>query len=75
MPALSVCEVPNIEVTLQTVVSTLVTDVVLLLIMLAGLLRLRIYGTMFGLAKLLWKQVGKAVLGLFDCLYVSLERV
>ena len=66
MPALSVCEVLNIEITFATVVSTLVTDVVLLLTMLAGLLRLRVYGTLYGLSKLLWTQVGKATLALSD---------
>lgn len=66
MPALSVCEVLNIEITFATVVSTLVTDVVLLLTMLAGLLRLRVYGTLYGLGKLLWTQVGKATLALSD---------
>ena len=38
----------------------LVSDVVLLLTMLVGLLRLRKDGTRFLLGKLLWKQVGDA---------------
>ncbi|KAF8261249.1 hypothetical protein EI94DRAFT_821028 [Lactarius quietus] len=58
MPALSICEVLNTESSIQTVVTTLVTDVVLLLIMLVGLLRLRVRDTVtvFGLGQLLWKQ-------------------
>jgi hypothetical protein len=41
-------------------IALLVSDVVLLLTMLVGLLRLRKDGTLFGLAKLLWRQVGCA---------------
>jgi hypothetical protein len=41
-------------------IATLVSDVVLLLTMLVGLLRLREDGTLFGLGKLLWRQVGGA---------------
>ncbi|KAN0141792.1 hypothetical protein V8E53_000254 [Lactarius tabidus] len=56
VPAQSVCEVLNTESTIQTVVATLVTDVVLLLTVLVGLLRLRPYGTVFGVGNILWKQ-------------------
>ncbi|KAF8268700.1 hypothetical protein EI94DRAFT_1727082, partial [Lactarius quietus] len=55
-PTKSVCEVLNTEITTKTIVSVLVADVVLLLIMLVGLLRLRVHGTMFALGKFLWKQ-------------------
>ena len=41
-------------------IALLVSDVVLLLTMLVGLLRLRKDGTLFGLGKFLWKQVGGA---------------
>jgi hypothetical protein len=39
-------------------IALLASDVVLLLTMLVGLLRLRKDGTLFGLGKLLWKQAG-----------------
>jgi hypothetical protein len=60
---------------MQNVVATLVTDVVLLLTMLVGLLQLRPYGTIFGVGKLLWKQVGNATFMISDCLYGCCERV
>jgi hypothetical protein len=48
----------NVETTLFNFTSTLVTDTALLVMMLAGLLPLRCHGGgMFGLSKLLWKQV------------------
>ena len=41
-----------------TIISLAVTDIVLLLIMLVGLLRLRYHGgATFGMTHLLWKQV------------------
>jgi hypothetical protein len=55
-PTQSVCAVLNIESSKNNIIITLVTDVVLLLTMLAGLLRLRQYGTMMGLWRLLWRQ-------------------
>ncbi|KAF8261254.1 hypothetical protein EI94DRAFT_1746440 [Lactarius quietus] len=55
-PAQSVCGVLNTESSKLNVVSVLVSDVVLLLTMLVGLLRMRRSGTMFSLGKLLWKQ-------------------
>jgi hypothetical protein len=57
-PTHSVCVVLNTEVTTKTILGVLVSDVVLLLTMLVGLLRLRVYGTMFALGKFLWRQVG-----------------
>ena len=48
----------NTEITTKTIIAVLISDVILLLTMLVGLLRLRMYGTMFGLAQFLWKQVG-----------------
>jgi len=50
------CTVLNTERSKDNVIATLVSDVVLLLTMLAGLLRLRKDGTLFGLGKLLWRQ-------------------
>jgi hypothetical protein len=42
----------------DTLISMVATDIVLLLIMLVGLLRMRYSdGSTFGLAQLLWKQV------------------
>jgi hypothetical protein len=51
----------------------LVSDVVLLLTMLFGLLRLRKDGTLFGLGKLLWRQVGGAQFALADRSYMFLK--
>jgi hypothetical protein len=48
--------VPNIEVTKPTVATSLVTDVVLLLIMLIGLFRLNL-GASGALGRTLWNQV------------------
>ena len=61
VPAQNVCVVINTESTRKNVTATLVTDVVLLLIMLVGLLRMPQYGNMFGLWKILWRQVGNEV--------------
>jgi hypothetical protein len=57
VPEQSVCGVLNTESGNKAVIATLVTDVVLLLTMLVGLLRLRQHGTMFALGQLLWNQV------------------
>jgi hypothetical protein len=49
---------PNAEASKPNIISTFATDVALLLIMLAGLFRLRRRsGGWFGLGRLLWKQV------------------
>jgi hypothetical protein len=57
VPTQSVCVVLNTESTRKNVTATLVTDVVLLLTMLVGLLRMRLHGnSMFGLAEILWRQ-------------------
>ena len=61
MPAQSVCVVLNTERTRNNVTATLVTDVVLLLTMLVGLLRMQLHGNMFALGKILWRQVGNEV--------------
>ncbi|KAF8261256.1 hypothetical protein EI94DRAFT_1705695 [Lactarius quietus] len=55
-PVQGVCVVINSESTKKNVTATFVTDVVLLLTMLVGLLRLRLHGNMFGLGKFLWRQ-------------------
>ncbi|KAF8260102.1 hypothetical protein EI94DRAFT_937086 [Lactarius quietus] len=52
----SVCEVLNPETPKITIIGLLVTEVVLLLTLLIGLLRLRVHGTMFALGQFLWKQ-------------------
>ena len=70
-PAQSVCDVLNTESGNKTVIALLVTDVVLLLTMLVGLLRLRQHGTMFALGQLLWKQVGGDVASLAGRLFFS----
>jgi hypothetical protein len=50
---------PNSDVTKLNVIVTFVTDIILLLMMLAGLLRLRMGGGgMLDLGRFLWKQVG-----------------
>jgi hypothetical protein len=60
--------VPNSDVTKLNVIVTFVTDIILLLMMLAGLLRLRMGGGgMFDLGSFLWKQVGDGIfLWLYD---------
>jgi hypothetical protein len=60
VPEQSACVVLNTERSKDNIIATLVSDVVLLLTMLVGLLRLRKDGTLFGLGKLLWRQVGGA---------------
>jgi hypothetical protein len=58
-PAANSCIITNIEVCQIAMVSGFVTDTVLLLIMLAGLLHLRHRGGgSYELWHLLWKQVG-----------------
>ena len=56
-PTQSVCEVLNPETTKATTFALLITDVVLLLTMLVGLLRFRQNGAMIGVGKFLWRQV------------------
>ncbi|KAH9984312.1 hypothetical protein BJV74DRAFT_586907 [Russula compacta] len=51
------CSVSKLESTKSNIIITLTTDIVLLLIMLVGLLRLRYQsGGAFGIASILWKQ-------------------
>jgi hypothetical protein len=58
VPAQKQCVVYDTESNKPNIIVTLITDIILLLIMLVGLLRLRRYGDgTFGLARLLWKQV------------------
>ena len=53
------CEVLNMRITKLNLIVSLVTDIILLLVMLIGLLRLRLHErTAFGLGRLLWRQVG-----------------
>jgi hypothetical protein len=57
-PEQSTCAVINFESSKVTVVLALVTDVLLLLIMLIGLLRMRFEaGGALSLGRILWKQV------------------
>jgi hypothetical protein len=56
VPAQSVCVVLDTESGKKTIIAILVTDVVLLLTMLAGLVRMRLHGNMFGFAQILWRQ-------------------
>ena len=55
VPELSACGVLNTDSFKPSVTTMFVTDLVLLLIMLVGLLRLRLHN--FGLGRLLWNQV------------------
>jgi len=58
-PEVKTCIVTNVEICKVSIVSCLIADIILLLIMLAGLLRLRIHGSgSYELWNLLWKQVG-----------------
>jgi hypothetical protein len=62
VPAEKRCVVYDTESNKPNIIVTLITDIMLLLIMLVGLLRLRRYGVgTFGLGQLLWKQVGFSV--------------
>ena len=56
----SACLVLDTERSKDQIIAMLVSDVALLFTMLVGLLRLRKDGTLFGLGKLLWKQVSGA---------------
>ena len=58
---LNSCVITNVDTSKISVVSLFVTDILLLLIMLAGLLRHRKSGSL-ELGRFLWKQVGDAVL-------------
>ena len=58
MPAEERCVLHDTESNKPNTIVTLFTDIILLLIVLIGLLRLRRYGVgTFGLGQLLWKQV------------------
>jgi hypothetical protein len=57
-PVVKSCVVTNVHVCKVSIVSYLVADTILLLILLAGLLRLRLGGKSFKLWHFLWKQVG-----------------
>jgi hypothetical protein len=58
-PVVKSCRISNVEICEISMVSCLVTDTSLLLILLAGLLRLRRRGKgSYELWHLLWKQVG-----------------
>ncbi len=62
MPAARACTNARLTNVKSLIVSVLVSDVVLLLIMLAGLLRIRHRdGAFLDLAYTLWKQVGHCV--------------
>ena len=74
VPEQGVCQVLNVQTSEKSVIVLLISDVVLLLMMLVGLLRLRIHGNMFGFRKLLWNQVGNTAPSP-DRLYVSRARV
>ncbi|KAH9967688.1 hypothetical protein BJV74DRAFT_799493 [Russula compacta] len=56
-PSFGVCVVANIGISKLNTIVTLASDIVLLLMMLFGLLRLRRYGSGMFLAKLMWRQV------------------
>jgi hypothetical protein len=59
VPAAKSCAITNVEICRNFYINLLVTDVILLIIMLTGLLRLRRgAGGSFYLSQLLWKQVG-----------------
>jgi hypothetical protein len=52
--------VPNLHISKLNILVTLATDIILLLIMFFGLLRLGFHErSAFGLGRLLWKQVGR----------------
>jgi hypothetical protein len=58
VPAASSCTFVNVESCKDYYINLLANDVILLLIMLAGLLRLRLRARAFlDLASILWKQV------------------
>lgn len=55
-PEAKACVPLNLESTKPAVISSLITDVVLLLIMLSGVLRLRLEAGVFDFGHILWKQ-------------------
>ena len=58
IPEAGTCVISNIHITKLNMISTLITDIALLLIMLIGLLRLGFNEpSVFGLGHLMWKQV------------------
>jgi len=62
-PLLATCIIANIHSTKLNMITALITDVVLLLIMLIGLLRLGFHEPgVFGIGYLMWKQVSVSVL-------------
>jgi hypothetical protein len=66
LPQQDHCMVPNSESGKLNIIVTLVTDAILLLIMLVGLLRIRRYGGSTScLAHFMWKQVCLSVAILF----------
>jgi len=79
-PTQNVCEVlyTSTKTFTSTIVTMLGADVVLLLTMLVGLIRLRQDGTMFGLVKFLWNQGLKwlflsTVAGLTPAIFIGLN--
>ena len=59
IPAARICGINFPKILKYICISSLATDVILLLIMLAGLLRIRIHhGAFLDLTNTLWKQVG-----------------
>jgi hypothetical protein len=58
MPIVDSCNVLNVESTKLNIIITLGTDIILLIIMLVGLLRLNLHESgAFGLGRLMWRQV------------------
>jgi hypothetical protein len=58
MPEVNACALLNVDSTKPAIIGSLFSDVVLLLIMLIGLLRLRCEGGgAFALGRTLWRQV------------------
>lgn len=58
VPEAGACITPNIDTTKLNIITTLTTDIALLLIMLIGLLRLGFNEPgVYGLGRLMWKQV------------------
>jgi hypothetical protein len=58
VPVAKNCLLTNLEIAKPSLISLFATDALLLLIMLAGLLRIRPVGDTFKLWRLLWTQVG-----------------
>ena len=59
IPEVGGCGITNIHITKLYVITTLITDIALLLIMLIGLLRLGFNEPgIFGMGYLMWRQVG-----------------